>query len=1739
MNTLLTQKGIVALITGNYKFTLPYLVISLITFGITFGQQSPTIKGEYCGGFVDQNDHSIEILDYPEIEEVQYQFFVGTDTFDIINTDNPNFRLDASQIPELEYRQYTVKAKALINNAWTEYSQSCINDNSPHILSSDVNGLSNVHGQTVFEANVQDASQVKFKLWDRYSGINYTQTRNISDNPNFKTTLGELTNTNGEYPILGKNYKLYVKVLNNNIWSDYGTSCLISTTNETQLTTKDCGRILYDWDESISFLPVLNATEYSINITSNDFSDTLEISTSATSFNLSDLHDNPLTFNSELSISVSALVAGNWTIRNHVCSVFTPIRAKISPVHCGSSLNQNNDTLIVEAVNSAIQYSLKFETNSHASYFPIFTTTDGNNQIPTADLNLRANTAYDVSVSVRTQNGWSEYGPKCNINFGQEYASLTPCLLTGQTFHADNDTFNINGVAGATAYRFMFRSTDDTIIQSVFSNSEQIDVSQFNLKDGTTYRVFVKPELGGEFTTFTNPINSTCYLNTSSYSKITTEDCGSNLEYDKDTLNFEVVANASKYRVKFMEPSYPYFEKIIETENASLILQHSHLKTTTYNAIVAVETTNGWSEYGDTCQFTIKIATTGLDQSNCGQTFNIDTDSVLIREYKGAEAYRFWIKKSDGTSSYTLHTVDNNTKQALAPLNLEKGTAYNVQVSVIIGGKSDQLWDVCEIFTEPEPTINIDSYDCYRQQEFWNDTLNFESVPDAQNYRVRFEDRYDSTKVLLRETNGTTPFLAFSELDIPTKSHNVSVQYLTESGWSEYGNECPISSKSAITWLDQSKCGNTFNLSRDSIHIIAHPGAAGYMILFVEDTENGSTLEYYVNNNTSQNLSQFNLKPSTAYRVQVAVVMGGEHDIYSTQCVIQTQGKTVTLRDISCNETIGLSYNDALYLNTHSEVEVLKFRFDEVGGDNSVVEQEINNSTYARMDNFDLKPNTPYSVSINALFPGGIWSDYGTSCMITTDGGGINLHTASCGATLGGDEKNIHFQYNKTAENYEIEFTDVQTGEIKTEQFEPWTYKPLSMFDLTINSEYSVRLRAEYQPGVWGDFGDACHIYTSDGKVVLREISCDVTVGLSHDDALYINTHPHAEVLKFRFDEVGGGNSVVEQEINNSTYARMNNFDLKPNTSYSVSINARHPNNLWSGYGTPCTITTDGGGINLHSASCGATLGGDEKNIHFQYNKTADNYEIEFTHIQTGELKTQQFTPWSYKPLSMFNLDPASEYSVRLRAEYRPGVWGDFGDACTIYTSGGFVTLRDISCDVTVGLSHDDALYLNSQANAETLKFRFTEIGGNDIVEKELDSWTYVRMNNFDLKPNTSYSVSINALFPGDLWSGFGTACTITTNGGGINLHTASCGATLGGDEKNIHFQYNKTADNYEIEFTNLQSGDIKTQQFTPWSYKPLSMFNLTINSGYSVRLRAEYQPGVWGDFGDACTIYTSGGFVTLRDISCNATVGLSHDDALHLNSQANAETLKFRFTEVGGTNHVEEQEVTSSTYARMNNFDVKPNTVYSVSINARYPGNVWSGFGSSCTITTNGGGINLHDASCGATLGEDEKNIHFQHNKTADNYEIEFTNVNTGEIQIYEFTPWSYKPISLFNLEASSEFVVRLRAEYQTSVWGDFGDECTIFTAGNAAKTVDGFEEISATEVEIYPNPSFGVVTISLDGTTSVISVTDFQGRECHSETAKFTTAYQMDLSHLAKGAYTVIIRSGTGLKTSKLIIE
>lgn len=83
------------------------------------------------------------------------------------------------------------------------------------------------------------------------------------------------------------------------------------------------------------------------------------------------------------------------------------------------------------------------------------------------------------------------------------------------------------------------------------------------------------------------------------------------------------------------------------------------------------------------------------------------------------------------------------------------------------------------------------------------------------------------------------------------------------------------------------------------------------------------------------------------------------------------------------------------------------------------------------------------------------------------------------------------------------------------------------------------------------------------------------------------------------------------------------------------------------------------------------------------------------------------------------------------------------------------------------------------------------------------------------------------------------------------------------------------------------------------------------------------------------------------------------------------------------------------------------------------------------------------------------------------------------------------------------------------------------------------GLNEHAASAVNVFPNPSYGVVNVTSDTPIQSINVYDLSGRLIQTQNKLSTNKAQLDLTSFGKGTYVLRIEAGKNVTTKKVIIK
>ena len=106
------------------------------------------------------------------------------------------------------------------------------------------------------------------------------------------------------------------------------------------------------------------------------------------------------------------------------------------------------------------------------------------------------------------------------------------------------------------------------------------------------------------------------------------------------------------------------------------------------------------------------------------------------------------------------------------------------------------------------------------------------------------------------------------------------------------------------------------------------------------------------------------------------------------------------------------------------------------------------------------------------------------------------------------------------------------------------------------------------------------------------------------------------------------------------------------------------------------------------------------------------------------------------------------------------GVWGDYGDACTVTTPTSKTKVQSTQCGATLA-DLDTAIFANSVTGATHYRFKVVNGASTQTIETVGRSFNLTTLTGGGLY-STAYTISVAVKYTG-VWANYGDACIVTT----------------------------------------------------------------------------------------------------------------------------------------------------------------------------------------------------------------------------------------------------------------------------------------------------------------------------------------------------------------------------------------
>lgn len=756
-----------------------------------------------------------------------------------------------------------------------------------------------------------------------------------------------------------------------------------------------------------------------------------------------------------------------------------------------------------------------------------------------------------------------------------------------------------------------------------------------------------------------------------------------------------------------------------------------------------------------------------------------------------------------------------------------------------------------------------------------NKTIYADWVNNAVQYQFKFEEINGGGQII-EKTNSSR---AINLLTIPGIKYNTNyhiyVRATTDGTFDTevYGDYCNLITPDPLTWVKQNYCDSLSNLSIISKIIYCETiiGATDYQFKFAEVGGAGQVIEVKTSQISSATTPGINIKyvpgikNSTTYQIFVKATLDGTFDTeqYSSYCQFKTPDPSINITASSCTQlgsitTLNNTFAYADYVNSAADYQ---FKFEEVGGENQVIEikkSQLGSATSREIHLISvpgIKYNTTYRIYVKATVDGIFDTEqYASYCLFTTPSSTLTrVTTTSCNAltNLTSFSKVIYCEPIAGAQDYQFKFEEVgganQVIEAKTSDVSSATTPGLILSrvpGLKENTTYRIYARATTDGTFDSEMYDTyCEFKTPMKLIKVTTSSCNSLSSINTlRFLLYHETSSIATNYRFKFEEVGGSNQVIEFNKSETEYPTTLSDSIylfyvpgiKYNTTYNIYVKATANGSFTdSEFGTSCQFTTPSPLTWIRTDWCATLSSITSLNAAVYCEPIAGCTDYQFKFMEVGgagqviEIKKSQLGSATNPGLNLSSV-PGIKYNTQYQIFARATFDGTF-DTETYHTYCEFTTppiqtfVQTSSCNTIQSITTlNNSILAEPIVGASKYQFKFEEVGGSQIIEYVNTTRSLYLLSVPGIKYSTSYKIYVTATTDGTFdTEQYSSYCQFTTPSPYTWVTTASCNAlvNLTSINKIIYCEKIAGAQDYQFKFEEVggtnQVIEVKTSQIS------------------------------------------------------------------------------------------------------------------------------------------------------------------------------------------------------------------------------------------------------------------------------------------------------------------------------------
>ena len=215
-------------------------------------------------------------------------------------------------------------------------------------------------------------------------------------------------------------YTISVAVKKNNVWSDFGDECSVTTPAFPLTKVKDsqCGVTLASITTFISADAVNAASGYRFKVVNGASTEIIEAVSGSRWFRLTSLPGGA-SYTTTYTISAASRYNGVWSDYGNECTVTTPAAplSKLIDRQCGMTLASGNATLLY-ATSVSVAQKYRFEVSLGSDVYTYDTASSSEKSFRMTNvpgLTLVSGTTYTVRVAPMINGLWQPYGDSCSV----------------------------------------------------------------------------------------------------------------------------------------------------------------------------------------------------------------------------------------------------------------------------------------------------------------------------------------------------------------------------------------------------------------------------------------------------------------------------------------------------------------------------------------------------------------------------------------------------------------------------------------------------------------------------------------------------------------------------------------------------------------------------------------------------------------------------------------------------------------------------------------------------------------------------------------------------------------------------------------------------------------------------------------------------------------------------------------------------------------------------------------------------------------------------------------------------------------------------------------------------------------------------------------------------------------------------------------------------------------------------